>query len=455
MRSPHRVLLALVLALLTASGAAVAQEEAQGNTYITPFPENDLYRMQVVGDTLAEGLLGGLIEAFGGDARIQLQRKHRALAGLVRPEAEEEMKVLAESLAREPIHIAVVMVGLYDRIPFRLQAGRRLVVGSKEWKAEYSARVDRLMKALRGRNAGLYWVGVPVLGRVGWNDHVQMINQIIRERAYVNGVKYVDAYEGFVDDIGNFNPYGPDLTGKMRILREPDGVHFTPAGNRKLAHFVEREIRRDLTQAKNARNIPLAGNEVEQRRISPAKPQAVPQKSPSSATSTANDGRASPPVGAFPAGPVDQKADNTRVTLKARDQSGREEVVSVEILRPALPASVIALLTRKEPTDRASQVGDTLSQELPGGTLVLNSISPGTESGAASQRRGPPPTQTPYFKVLVKGERMPPKPGRADDFRWPRPDAVDSAAQPAAGPRPPGPARSAVAGEPLTAPPKR
>ncbi|HZA00995.1 MAG TPA: DUF459 domain-containing protein, partial [Hyphomicrobiaceae bacterium] len=219
MRSPHRVLLALVLALLTASGAAVAQEEAQGNTYVTPFPENDLYRMQVVGDTLAEGLLGGLIEAFGGDARIQLQRKHRALAGLVRPEAEEEMKVLAESLAREPIHIAVVMVGLYDRIPFRLQAGRRLVVGSKEWKAEYSARVDRLMKALRGRNAGLYWVGVPVLGRVGWNDHVQMINQIIRERAYVNGVKYVDAYEGFVDEIGNFNAYGPDLTGKMRILR--------------------------------------------------------------------------------------------------------------------------------------------------------------------------------------------------------------------------------------------
>src|ERR671937_513986 len=141
MRAPHSVLLALVLALLTASGAAVAQEEAQGNTYITPFPENDLYRMQVVGDTLAEG-------------------------------------------------------------------------------------------------------------RVGWNDHVQMINQIIRERAYVNGVKYVDAYEGFVDDIGNFNPYGPDLTGKMRILREPDGVHFTPAGNRKLAHFVEREIRRDLTQAK-------------------------------------------------------------------------------------------------------------------------------------------------------------------------------------------------------------
>jgi uncharacterized protein len=421
MCAPHRILLAVVLALLTASGAAVAQEEAQGNTYITPFPENDLYRMQVIGDSLAEGLTGGLVEAFGGDARIQLQRKHRALAGLVRPEAEEEMKALGESIAREAIHIAVVMVGLYDRIPFRLQGGRRLLVGSKDWKVEYGARVDRVMKLVRGRNAGVYWIGVPVLGRVGWNDHVQMINEIIRERAHVNGVKYVDAYEGFVDEVGNFTPYGPDLTGKMRLLREPDGVHLTPAGNRKLAYFVERDIRRDLTQAKNARNIPLAGNEAEQRRISPAKLQAAaPQKGTAQGSS---------PPGALAAGPVDQKADNTKITLKTTDQSGREEAVSLEILRPALPASVIALLTRKEPTDRAAQFGETLTQELPGGTHVLSSVSAGTEGGAASQRRRPSPTQMPYFRVLVKGERMPPKPGRADDFSWPRADAVESANQ--------------------------
>src|SRR5919201_901777 len=142
MRAPHSVLLALLLALLTASGAAVAQEEAQGNTYITPFPENDVYRIQVVGDSLAEVLLGGLIEAFGSDARIQLQRKHRALASLVRPEAEEEIRVFGESLSREPIHIAVVMLGLNDRFPIRPQGARRMVVGSDEWRAEYGRRVD-------------------------------------------------------------------------------------------------------------------------------------------------------------------------------------------------------------------------------------------------------------------------------------------------------------------------
>jgi hypothetical protein len=418
----------MFLALLATSGRAVAQEDAQGNSYITPFPEHELYRLQVVGDSLAEGLLGGLIEAFSGDPRIQLHRKHRLLTGLVRNEAEEEIKAFAEALAREPIHIAVVMLGLYDRIPFRLQEARRVVVGSKEWKAEYGGRVDRVMKLLKDRGAAVYWVGVPVLRRFEWNDDVQMINEIIRERAYINGLKYIDAYEAFVDESGSYSPYGPDLTGKMRLLREGDGAHFTPAGNRKLAHFVEREIKRDLTQAKNARNVPLAGSEAEQRRISPAKsPAAATQKGaigPPSAPEGKDAAMRTRPLVALADGPVDQKADNSKVTLKTIDRSGREEEVAVEILRPAIPASVIALLTRQQSIDRASQFGDTLSAELPGGPLLLNSISPGTDG--KGQRRRQAPTQTAYFKVLVKGERLPPKPGRADDFRWPRTDAVET-----------------------------
>ena len=53
---------------------------------------------------------------------------------------------------------------------------------------------------------------------------------------------------------------------------EADGALFTPAGNRKLALFVEQEIKRDLNQAKNERAIPLAGNEAEQKRVNALRP---------------------------------------------------------------------------------------------------------------------------------------------------------------------------------------
>ena len=70
------------------------------------------------------------------------------------------------------------------------------------------------------------------------------LNDLYRARAEKAGIIYVDMWDGFVDDAGNYNNYGPDFEGQTRRLRSGDGAHFTRAGARKLAHYVEREIRR-------------------------------------------------------------------------------------------------------------------------------------------------------------------------------------------------------------------
>ncbi|MEA3024179.1 MAG: uncharacterized protein QOK01_3031, partial [Alphaproteobacteria bacterium] len=57
-----------------------------------------------------------------------------------------------------------------------------------------------------------------------------------------------------VDDSGSYNNYGPDFEGQTRRLRTADGANFTRAGARKLAHYVEREIRRVML----ARVAPVA-----------------------------------------------------------------------------------------------------------------------------------------------------------------------------------------------------
>ena len=85
MRIPRTCALLLVTlaALLTLPVVtAHAQEDFSGNTYITPYPEGDLYRMQVYGDAFANGLLDGLVDAFSSEPRLQIQKKHRAIAGL-------------------------------------------------------------------------------------------------------------------------------------------------------------------------------------------------------------------------------------------------------------------------------------------------------------------------------------------------------------------------------------
>ena len=111
MKMPASFVLFALLAAFIALPAtmASAQEDFSGTTYITPYPEGDTYRLQVYGDAFASGLLDGLVDALSGDTRLQIQKKHRALPGLIRPDLEDELK--AEEANREPLHIAVVMVG--------------------------------------------------------------------------------------------------------------------------------------------------------------------------------------------------------------------------------------------------------------------------------------------------------------------------------------------------------
>ena len=50
--------------------------------------------------------------------------------------------------------------------------------------------------------------------------------------------------------------YGPDVEGQNRRLRTPDGIYFTQAGARKLAHFLERELQRWMTARSNSGRAP-------------------------------------------------------------------------------------------------------------------------------------------------------------------------------------------------------
>jgi hypothetical protein len=77
---------------------------------------------------------------------------------------------------------------------------------------------------------------------------IPFLNDLYRSRADKAGNVYVDVWDGFVDEDGRFTQSGPDFEGQPRCPRAGDGVYFTQAGARKLAHFVEREIERWLSE---------------------------------------------------------------------------------------------------------------------------------------------------------------------------------------------------------------
>jgi hypothetical protein len=128
--------------------------------------------------------------------------------------------------------------------------------GSKEkfrtdaWFAEYQRRVLSFGKEVTDRKIPLLWVGLPAFVSDSMTADAVQMNQLYRKQVESVGGEFVDIWDGFVDENGNFIVTGSDVNGQQVRLRSADGINLTPAGRRKLAFYVEKPVRRILgTQA--------------------------------------------------------------------------------------------------------------------------------------------------------------------------------------------------------------
>jgi uncharacterized protein len=125
---------------------------------------------------------------------------------------------------------------------------------SDPWGELYAKRIDEMIAALKSKGVPVLWVGMPAIRGAKSTSDMSYLDELYRARAEKAGIVYVDIWDGFVDERGNYAQQGPDFEGQTRRLRTYDGVHFTKAGAEKLAHYVEHELRRVLTN----RLIPVA-----------------------------------------------------------------------------------------------------------------------------------------------------------------------------------------------------
>ncbi|MGY4476090.1 SGNH/GDSL hydrolase family protein [Bradyrhizobium sp. USDA 3364] len=141
-------------------------------------------------------------------------------------DAENDTQAAPEKTARSPN-------GVYD---FR----------DDRWVELYGKKIEELINVLKSKGVPVLWVGLPAIrGQKGTSDML-FLDALYRDGAGKAGITYVDVWDGFVDEAGRFMQKGPDFEGQPRKLRTDDGVFFTKAGARKLAHYVEREVTRLL-----------------------------------------------------------------------------------------------------------------------------------------------------------------------------------------------------------------
>ena len=397
----------LASAALLGSVAAPARAETGFASYITPFPAKEHYRLVVLGDSYGAGLAGALATDLTAQG-IEVINKSFNWLGLARSDGNEWDKVVDGFGPADEFQIAVVVFGADDRLAIK-GSKLRLDFATAGWKQDYTRRVDALLKSLHNRKAAIYWLGLPPMRGDAATNAAQMMNGIFLERVRLSGAKFIDSWDGFVDADGAYADSGPDIAGTVRQLRLNDGVHLTLPGYQKLASFAEREISHDLAVAQREREVPLAGDENEQRNV---RDDSLPRAGVA--------GKAPVPGKPGKSG-KDVAADVGSISLQAVAGQPAE---TVTIVRPPIPGAVIAGIMSNQGQPQTDP-GHTLPADLLGGFTVLSSVA--TSADVQSKYKQLPLTQSPFFKLLIRGDGLAPRPGRADDFRWPRSRGVVAA----------------------------
>jgi hypothetical protein len=251
----------------------------------------------VMGDGMADWLAYGLEDAFADSPEVAIVRQNKPRSGLIRYEYRSDLDwwhVARDDLAQEKANYVVMMLGISDRqnisekdvakeaekdqqakdqkakdqkaqnptapAPNQDQADnpdQSLIAApepkyphgvipfrSDRWAQVYSRRIDLTVAALKSKGVPVFWVGLPSIRGTRSTADAVYLNDLYRARAERAGAVYIDVWDGFVDEAGKYSNYGPDYEGQTRRLRSLDGVFFTKYGARKLAHYVEHEIRR-------------------------------------------------------------------------------------------------------------------------------------------------------------------------------------------------------------------
>jgi uncharacterized protein len=215
----------------------------------------------VMGDSLADQLAQGLADAFFEERpEIAIVKKTRGSSGLVRADFYDWPAEAPGLIENEKVNAIVIMLGANDRQVLRDEKGA-YEIRSDRWRELYAARIDALIESLRPRGVPIIVTGQPSMGNARLHADMPYINEILRERAQAMGAIYVDVWDGFVNENDQFITMGSALDGQTRRLRMGDGVHFSRAGARKVAHYVERDLIRLFDQRGGVPVIPLDGPE--------------------------------------------------------------------------------------------------------------------------------------------------------------------------------------------------
>ncbi|MDX7952493.1 hypothetical protein P7D22_15090, partial [Lichenihabitans sp. Uapishka_5] len=235
--------------------AAVARSQPVRRTPPAAPPKPDVV-VAVFGDDFALSAARGLNDTDSPDGVRQVLDRSDDAVGVVATDAAAWDKAIEEARTQAGrLDAAVIMLGSNDTTTLADPQGVKLLPGSPAWRQSYGDRVARLADRFRDKHVPLIWLGLPIVRDATQAQLYAAINEVVQDRAVREGAAFVDSWQPFADENGDFSPTGPDVNGRPTTLRWSNGWNFTRAGAKKLASFLLPELKRLRDRARSSREL--------------------------------------------------------------------------------------------------------------------------------------------------------------------------------------------------------
>jgi uncharacterized protein len=196
-----------------------------------------IFRVLIIGDSLAGGFGAGLARMAEDDQRIEVVNRFNEASGLARPEFYDWVAAVPKIVIAKDYDAAVVHLGINDRQAMRSDGGQS-AFRSPEWTAAYKAQAEALADRLQGAGLHVYWLAIPPVADPALDADLKFISALHKEAVAAKGGKYVDLSPYFRGADGRYSERGPDETGADRKLRARDGITFMKQGNSRFGQLL-------------------------------------------------------------------------------------------------------------------------------------------------------------------------------------------------------------------------
>lgn len=223
---------------------AAAQTVNTNKTIQWPIPLAPADKVLLVGDSMMQGVAPYVMSALRKQYAAEATDLSKHSTGLAYPGFFNWPETIKEHLAKTQFKALVIFLGANDTWDI-IYKGKSIAIGNEFWRNLYSERVESILSYAQEHAVQVIWLGAPPMGRDKMNKYVPALNQVYQTS--VDKFKPLAVFSPTADRLSSDGlTFSKFLTlpdqGEI-MVRTNDGVHFTPAGQKIIAHLVLNHFR--------------------------------------------------------------------------------------------------------------------------------------------------------------------------------------------------------------------